>query len=99
MTDIRGHGANIARACDDACAGCARLLVLDFPDDLVGELHEPFDAVVAMLDGKDEFLRGRAVEALLHDRADRWIPRHIGTREIGEEIEGTYLAFEPRFHI
>ena len=70
MADIRRHGTDIAGTADDPRARRAGLLVLDFPDDLVGELHEPFDAIVAVLDRQDELLGSRAVKAVLHHRAD-----------------------------
>ena len=62
----------------------------------IGELDEPFDAVVAMFDRQNEFLRGRAIQAVAQDGTDGRIPGHVRTREIGEEIEPADLIFESR---
>jgi hypothetical protein len=73
----------------------AGLAILDLPLDLVGELHEPLDPVVAVDDRQDELLGGRAVEAVLADRHHRGVPGDVAAREVGEQVERRDLALVP----
>ena len=80
IVDPRAHGAGVA--------------VLDLPVDLVAQLHEPLDAVVAVDDRQDVLLGRRAVEAVLADRDDRRVPGDVGARQVGEQVEGDHLVLE-----
>jgi hypothetical protein len=94
VADVGGHGGHVAGLHDDARPPGARLLVGDVPLDLVGQLHEPLDPVVAVDDRQDVLLGGRAVEAVFAHRYDRRVPRHVGTRQVGEQVEGGHLVLE-----
>src|SRR6185503_1199589 len=96
VTDVRGHGGDVARLHRHPRAHGAGLAVLDLPLDLVAELHEPLDAVVAVDDRQDVLLRRRAVEARLADGDDRGVPGHVGAGEVGEQVEADHLVLEAR---
>ncbi len=87
MTDVGRHRSDIARVHRDAGTRLAAILVGDVPDDLVGQLQEPLDAVVAMEHRQHEFLGGRTEQALLANGGDRRIPRHVRARQVLEETE------------
>src|SRR5918995_7541623 len=61
VAGVGGGGGHVAGLHDDARSPGARLLVGDVPLDLVGQLHEPLDPVVAVDDRQDVLLGGRAV--------------------------------------
>src|SRR5207245_3112028 len=48
MADVRRHRRDVARLHRDAGARDAGVAVADLPLDLVAQLHEPFDAIVAV---------------------------------------------------
>src|SRR5215469_18474698 len=56
MTDIGWHRANVTRLHYRAGARYSTVAVGDFPVDLVAQLHEPFDPIIAMDDRQREFL-------------------------------------------
>src|SRR5664280_137910 len=95
VPDVGRHCCNIARLHGDLGTRCTGLAVLDIPDDLVTELYEPFDPVVAVDDRKDVLLGSGAEETVLADADDAGVPGHIASAEIGEETECGHLGFEP----
>ena len=79
MADVGRHRGDVAGPHHDLGPHGARVAVLDVPDDLVGQLHEPLDAVVAVDDRQDVLLGRRAVEAVLADAHDRGVPRDLAS--------------------
>ena len=94
MADVGRHRGDVARPHHDLGPHRARVAILDVPDDLVGELHEPLDPVVAVDHREDVLLGRRAVEAVLADAHDRRVPRDLRSGEVGEQVEGGDLALE-----
>src|SRR6476619_6088739 len=67
MADVAGHGRDVAGLHRDLGAWSAAVAVLHVPHDLVAELDEPLDTVVAVEHRQHVLLTGRAVEAGLAD--------------------------------
>ena len=64
MADVGRHAGDVAGRIVTTRARPAGRAVLDVPDDLVGQLDEPLDAVVAVVDRQDVLLGGRAEQAV-----------------------------------
>ena len=94
MTDVGGHRADIAGLHHDPRPNSAGIAVLDLPGDLVAQLQEPLDPVVAVDDRENVLLGRRAEQRVLADAHDRRVPCDIGAREVCEEAERRYLALE-----
>src|SRR5712691_3830624 len=70
MPDVGRHRANIARLHHCTRARYPAIPIRDLPMNFVAQLHEPFDAVVAMNNRQGKFLSGRTQHRVLHHRAD-----------------------------
>ena len=68
MTNVSGHGRNIARLHDDFGTGCTGILVFNFPFNFITKLNEPFNAIIAVLDGQNVFLGGGTAQAAFQHR-------------------------------
>src|SRR5258706_3166942 len=62
---VGGHGCHVTGLHDHARHRLAGVLVAAIPENLVGHLKEPLDAIVAVDDGQHVLLRRRAHEACL----------------------------------
>src|ERR1039457_2142489 len=63
MADVGWHRRHIARLHAHLGTRCTGIFVLDFPVELIAELNEPLDAVIAVLDRQDVLLGRRAAQA------------------------------------
>src|SRR5271167_1464428 len=52
-----------------------------------------------MHDRQSVFLGRRTEQAVLYDRAHRRVPRHLGSGQITEEVEGMDLVLEARLWV
>src|SRR2546425_1948716 len=87
MGDVRGHGGAVARLNVEGCHQDARVPGTELHADLAAQPEEPLDAVVAMGDRQDVFLRRRAEQAVLDGGNDLRVPRHVVPREIFVQVE------------
>src|SRR6266540_1431913 len=94
VADVGGHGRDVAGLHQHLAADLAAVAVLDLPVDLVGELHEPLHAVVAVDDRQDVLLGGGAEQAVFAGGDHRRVPGHVRARQVLEEVERAHLVLE-----
>src|SRR5216683_231682 len=99
VADIRRHRCDVARLHRDAGPRDAGVAVADLPLDLVAQLHEPFDAVVAVDHRQNELFGRRANQAVLHRRAYGRVPLHVRARHVAKKVERVNLVLEARLGV
>ena len=96
MPDIGGHRGYVSGAHDDLGPQGAGFPVRHIPVDLIRQLDEPLDPIIAMDDREDVLLGCRTEQAVFADRHHRRVPGHIRSRQVGEKAESLDLVLEPR---
>src|SRR5581483_3795853 len=63
------------------------------PINLAVQLYKPLNPVIPMFHWQPVFFRGRTEQTVLKHRNNRWIPRHIRTRQILIEVHQAEFTF------